>query len=156
MYQIWFSFEWVFIILRTNIKILINRKVLTNRELFKTEIFWYIYTYLWRKTIKTEKQHMCFLQNEQINLQIWSIAKLRSKESFPGMFLKFLGIPWVRSYIIKRFRYISWEGDQNYLNITVTVLYRYSRYTCTVIKISTFRDLLIFSTCIIQWKKSVR
>ena len=127
MYQTWFSFEWVFIILRTNIKILINRKVLTNRELFKTEIFWYIYTYLWRKTIKTEKQHMCFLQNEQINLQIWSIAKLRSKESFPGMFLKFLGIPWVRSYIIKRFRYISWEGNQNYL--TLTVLTQYSPKT---------------------------
>ena len=95
--------------------ILINRKVVTKWELFKTELFWTIYHYSGRKTIKTEKKQTLFLHDEPIVHNFWSIGKFRLKTLVFEVFFNFLYVHGLRSYIIKTFCWFQVEGDQTYL-----------------------------------------
>ena len=94
---------------------LINRKVVTKWELSKTEVFWRIYHYSGRKTIKTENKQTPFLEDERIIHNFRSIGKFRHKTLVLGVFLENLYTQGMRSYIIKTFCWFPVEGDQIYL-----------------------------------------
>ena len=96
-------------------KILNNRKVVTQWDLSKSEVFSTTDHYSGRKTIKTENKQTVFLEDEPIIRDFRTIGKFLLKKSVFGVFLKFSYPEGVKSYIIKTVCWFLVEADQTYL-----------------------------------------
>ena len=102
-------------------KILNNRKVVSQWDLSKSEVFSTTDHYSGRKTIKTENKQTVFLEDEPIIRDFRTIGKFLLKKSVFGVFLKFSYPEGVKSYIIKTVCWFLVEADQTYLNNIVVV-----------------------------------
>ena len=98
-------------------KILNNRKVVTQWDLSKSEVFSTTDHYSGRKTIKTENKQTVFLEDEPIIRNFRTIGKFLLKKSVFGVFLKFSYPEGVKSYIIKTVCWFLVEADQTYLTL---------------------------------------
>ena len=96
-------------------KILINTKVVSNWDLFKTEIFWPICHYSTRKTIKTKNKQTLFSQDEFTFLNFRTIQKFHLETLIYRVFSEFSYDEMLKSYTIKTFWWFLVEGDQTYL-----------------------------------------
>ena len=111
-------------------KILNNRKVVTQWDLSKSEVFSTTDHYSGRKTIKTENKQTVFLEDEPIIRDFRTIGKFLLKKSVFGVFLKFSYPEGVKSYIIKTFCWFLVEADQTYL---IIYIYKYINYDVSIL-----------------------
>ena len=96
-------------------KILNNRKVVSQWDLFKSEVFSTTDHYSGRETIKITNKQTLFLEDEPIIRNFRSIGKFLLKTNVFEVFLQFTYPEGRKSYIIKTSCWFLVEADQTYL-----------------------------------------